>query len=991
MEFFVGLLLLAAVTWFLAGPIMLILHTTKLNALEETVRRLTRELDRLKSTPSPSPEKNVLASTAESARSANREVILAAIHRAAAESGPETAGTIASVSKISPLDSPSSVASNPTAQEVIEDLEGLEESSTSTLAAIVSEPPAPAKAAPQTGGFDELVASQWLSWVGAVAVMIGVGFALKYAIEEQMLNPAARVVLGMLGGVTAFALGVFAMRKDYRVLAEGLAGAAMGTLYFSLFAAFRWYELLPQSVAFTGMVLVTAVGLSFAGIFYSLPSAVLAMIGGFLTPYMLSKGDGDISTLFTYILILDLGVLALATFRNWGQLHLVNFGGTVLIWLGWLANGYHPDELWLTVGWISVFGVLFSLLGVWRHVLRGEESSRSDTTLMQLTPLAYFGALYGLTRPLHSDYHGLMALLVAAYYLGLGAFAYLRNRGNNQVVVSLVGIGLSFVTLAVPLQWTGHWITIAWALESLLLIEIGLRYSKPGFRVTGFALLAVVQLHMMLYGLGTLARPEEFDTRFVREMLGPSNLVVEAPKSAFYGLINGRSLSFLANAVVLAILAWEYRRREKELVRQPSTETLRQLGILQGLPDGHQVTAWLMPAVPIVVLSMGLLETFVYGVHAHWSGPAHLSVLPIWFAIFSFGVLLAFRGLTDVPSLGRLAQGLYTITGGLLLVSLLALWFDSRFPVDGPWGMVLFSPRGFGFLTALGAAAAGASLFSTRREAETAGWTFGDALTVAVPLVVLGLCLTEVYAFGQRHDWTWAAHWSAVGIGLALVTMGVRWWGERGETSPHPLLKLSQLFYAGLAGVVLVLFFGTLSDESAHGRHALEDAWRLPLLNPRGISLGTITIAGVLGWRWTARDRDAPLWLPSHRGVSLGLFAYIVMFLLLTIEVFAQGKQHSWKTTTSLAITGVWSLMAMGTIGAGLICRSAPIRVVALAVLTITTAKVFLYDVWYLDKPIRAAAFFGLGLALFATTFLYRRFQGQLKDWIQPTSRTNGD
>ncbi len=280
--------------------------------------------------------------------------------------------------------------------------------------------------------FNEMDASQWLTWIGALAVMIGAGLGLKYAIENQYLGETGRVALGILSGVATFVGAAYAMKKDYRVLAEGLAGAAMGILYFSLFAGFQWYELMPQSVAFGGMIVVTAVGLSFAGVFNSLPAAVLAMIGGFLTPYMLSKGGGHVTTLFTYILILDLGVLALATFRSWGQLHLLNFGGTLIIWMGWLANGYRPEELWLTVAWITLFAVVFSLMGLWRHVIRKETSSTPDMALMLLTPIAYFAALYGLTKAEYSNWHGIMALLVAAYYLGLGCSRSSAIRGTTR-------------------------------------------------------------------------------------------------------------------------------------------------------------------------------------------------------------------------------------------------------------------------------------------------------------------------------------------------------------------------------------------------------------------------------------------------------------------------------------------------------------------------------------------------------------------------------
>ena len=998
--------------------------------------------------------------------------------------------------------------------------------STSSSKGVESEAPArpsPApRTVPQTNWFNEMDAIQWITWIGAVTIMIGVGLGLRYAIEKEYLGPIGRVALGILSGVATFVGAAYAMKKDYRVLAEGLAGAAMGILYFSLFAGFQWYDLMPQSIAFGSMIVVTAVGLSFAGVFNSLPSAVLAMIGGFLTPYMLSKGGGNVSTLFSYILILDLGVLALATFRSWGRLHLLNFGGTLIIWFGWLANGYRPEELWLTVAWITLFAVVFSLMGLWRHVIRKETSSTPDMALMLLTPIAFFAALYGLTKAGYSDWHGIMALLVAAYYLGLGVFAFLRNPGNNQIVVTLVGVGLSFVTLAVPLQLTGHWIVIAWAVESLLLIEIGLRYEKPGFRLTGFGLLAVVQLHMVFYAGGTLTGPDDFTTGFVRRLWEDPSTVATG-KTALGGVINGRSLSFLANAIVLAILAWEYRRREKSARIEGVDETWKTIGIGGRVPDAGRITTILIPLVPVMVLAMGLLETFVFGVRAHWSLATHLSMLPIWLSLFAVATLLAFRRMADVGTLGALAKFLYGVTGCLFLLFLLLPFPDWGIVDAGLWGQMIFNPRGIGFLTALGAALVGAIQFTRSAPEDTDSRSIASSLTIAVPLVLLGMCLTETFAFGQRHDWLWAtqlsqvtawfsifsvgtliaSRWlsrsaaltmlskllyigtgglllllmatsfgdivshgqtvvleaysrpllnprglcllggaisivlgvygqvasakrdhnfvtalklaaplvllalcllesyaygqrqdwiwatfvSATGICLAIFAYLSRWIGHRFDIRQSPLTGLSQVFYVGLSAVILVLFLGTLGDWGSRVRGTLDTVWLIPFLNPRGVCFCLAIASAWAGRMLVADDSEAEnreYLIPTRAGLPLGLFAYAIAFLMFTIEVYAFGKQQDWRTATALAITGTWALMAIATTGAGLVKRSAPIRILALGLFALTTLKVFLYDIWYLDKTIRWAACIGLGVTLFSTSFLYRRFREQLKDWIKP-------
>jgi|GEM_PF-1709373 len=1170
-----GLLGFAVVIWLLAGPFLFFSHSARISSLTEEIQRLRRELD--KRVTAQSTRLSSLSDEVHQLRDqeGDRAAFTGAVSPTSApgESPPVSPAEssvpgiplhtqptkLPSQASPPPLTAASEVtpppviaavfaleASQPVAAEdpsvwLDDSQAGLASSEPTRNAAevwrdrlerrqqvIVGKKPGDraASVAQSASPFTEMDASQWMSWIGAIAVMIGMGYFLKYAIEEQWLGPIGRVAIGILGGMAVFVAAAFGMKKDYRVLAEGLAGAAMGILYFSLFAAFQWYDLMPQLVAFGGMILVTAVGLSFAGKFNSLPSAVLAMIGGFLTPYMLSKGGGNVSTLFTYILILDLGVLALATFRNWGSLHLLNFGGTLLIWMGWLANGYQPEELWLTVAWITLFAIVFSLMGLWRHVIRRETSNTPDMALMLLTPIAYFGALYGLTKAQYSDYHGIMALLVAMYYLALGVFAFVRNPGNNQIVVTLVGVGLSFVTLAVPLQLTGHWIVIAWAVESLLLIEIGLRYEKPGFRLTGFALLAVVQMHMVMYAGGTLTGPQEFTTGFVRR-LWEDPVSVEAGKSAVGGVINGRSMSFLANAIVLAILAWEYRRREKT-ARIHGTDFLQQLGFSGHFPDAGRVSLILIPLVPVMVLAMGLLETLVFGVRAHWTVSTHLSMLPIWLSLFAVTTLFSFKQMNDVSTLGALAKCLYGITGCLLLMFFMTQFPDWSSGPDPLWGRTLFNPRGVGFLSALGAVLVGAIQFSRSESEESENRSIGTSLTLAVPFVLLGMCLTETYALGRRSNWLWATQLSLAGIWLAVFSIGTliaaRWlkdvrklgrlsnlfylataglmllllvttfgdaaaqgptlkaeaWsrpllnprgislligaislslGVMGKSTPEcqrdrmfacamllavpitllamclietyaygkrdlwiwashmsslgiwlslfavavlfasrrwvservPLTVLSQLLTVAQCGVVSLLFLGTLVDWNHAIRMTLSSVWSYPFLNPRGACFLLAVWATLVGWKFSLRREDSELdidrsRLPAFDGNQLALLAYVIGFMMFTVEVFAFGKQHSWGTATSLAITGTWAVLALTTIGAGFAKKSATIRILALGVFALTTAKVFLYDVWYLDKPIRVAAFMGLGVALFVGSFLYRRFSGQVKDWIKPMS-----
>ena len=385
---------------------------------------------------------------------------------------------------------------------------------------------------------------------------------------------------------------------------------------------------------------------------------------------------------------------------------------------------------------------------------------------------------------------------------------------------------------------------------------------------------------------------------------------------------------------------------------------------------------------------MCLTETFAFGQRRDWLWATQLSQVGAWFAMFSVGTLIAARWLGNSGSLTLLSKLLYVGTGGLLLLLMVTTFGDivmhGQTVKAEAYSRVLLNPRGLCLL--VGAISLLLGVYG-QATSEKRDHNFVTALKLASPIVLLALCLLESYAYGQRHGWIWATFVSATGICLAGFASLTRLVGQRFDIQRGPLTGLSQVFYVGLAAVIVVLFLGTLGDWESRVRGTLDRVWLIPFFNPRGVCFLLGVVSAWAGRMLVAEDEEAEnreYLIPTQGGLPLGLFAYAIAFLMFTIEVFAFGKQRDWGTATALAITGTWALMAIATTGAGLIKRSAPIRILALGLFALTTLKVFLYDIWYLDKTIRWAACIGLGITLFATGFLYRRFRDQLKDWIKP-------
>ncbi|HTI51535.1 MAG TPA: DUF2339 domain-containing protein, partial [Planctomycetaceae bacterium] len=633
MEPILILLGLAAAAWLLLGPILLIVLWIRLRRVEDDVRRLRRvQLAKTEGVEPAVPAAAVAPRAAQPQRpppqSEPAEAVLWIDEPAQAEP-PSIPGVVPA----KPGDDAGTP--RPAAPRAVE--------------ALASSKPASEK---EAFSLEELLAGKWMTWVGALAVVIGAGFALKYAIDNQFLGERGRVALGIITGMACFAGGAVAVKRNYRFLGQGLVGAALGILYLSLYFA-NDYGLIPKEAAFGAMIAVTASGLAFSTIFNAQPTAILGLLGGFLSPIMVSSGTDARWILFSYLFLLDLGVLGIAGFRKWQPLQVLAFAGTVFMWLGWFGKYYAPEKFSDTFILLTAFFLLFALLGVFHNVLRRKPAEQGDFFLILATPVAYFGALYYITNRDYSAWQGLLAIVLAGAYLAIAVLAMQRHPAGKTTILALGGIAASFLTVAVPLQLTGHWIAVAWAAEAVLLVELGLRFDQAKLRLAGFGLLGVVQMILVFYSLRTFADPAAFETRFlprtsdvvVQGVLPDTPQPVTTTAAArevpsWSSVFNGRSFSFLASAAALGILAWEYRRRRTafeagRLATGAPTRTLLDDSIFGAIPPA----ALMIAAIPLTLMGLLIVETFAFGHARHWLFPTYTGLFEIWTALAALSLV----------------------------------------------------------------------------------------------------------------------------------------------------------------------------------------------------------------------------------------------------------------------------------------------------------------------------------------------------------------
>lgn len=416
-------------------------------------------------------------------------------------------------------------------------------------------PPA-AQASPRTETVESVIAGRWLNYVGIIAMLFGIAFFLKYAFESNWVGPRARVGICVLLGAAFFPWSGRLLTKGYRYFSEGIAGLGASVLYLSLWAGWHYYQLFPQSAAFWMMIVVTFVTTSVALRRDSQRIALIALLGGVLTPWLVNTGDNHEITLFTYLAVLAAGMLALGRTRDWRTLAPIQFVFTLLYFWEWYERFYADGELLPTFLFATLFLVIFAALPV-LHGGRKTGLSNLDALIFFSNSIAYFLALRAMLWPDRRWALTLSVLALAAAHLAAErAVPRVKAPGDTLARVLFGGLALTFATLAIPIRLERYWITIAWAVEGFVLIASGLRARLAAIRWAGFLLILVVLGRLTLLQIPA----EQFllNPRFATFAISVMCLLLAGRLAQSPGIQSGEteSLAFAAAPVAANIYAF---------------------------------------------------------------------------------------------------------------------------------------------------------------------------------------------------------------------------------------------------------------------------------------------------------------------------------------------------------------------------------------------------------------------------------------------------
>ncbi len=861
--------------------------------------------------------------------------------------------------------------------------------------------PAPAPAI----NLEQFMGAKLFAWVGGLALFLGILFFVKMSIERGWISPELRTAIGFVIGTGLVAGGTVMHRRErYATLAHTLCATGIVILYGVTFAAHALWQISPLNqpiVAFGMMSFITGTAFLLAVRLNAQVIAVLGMLGGFLTPIICSTGRDNPFGLFSYIALLDIGVLAVAKNKRWLHLTALAACGTVLMQAGWMIKFFHTSNYamgsatWVPVAVFLGFAVLFMIAALWSGQ-RDDEDIFPAGSALALCGSALFTAFIFLGYGAITE----RPLLLYTFVLGINAVTMLVVWSQPRVIMAH-GI-VAVVTFAHLSIWTSIKLTTELLPSALgIFLVFGLlhtafailmeRRSPMRSSLTGWV--PVVTLVLLLLPVLSLDA--------MSLAIWPVILIVDLLIIAV-AVMTRILLPVLAALVLTLVTAGAWLFRWPQEIGGSLSSFLFVLGgfavlfsIASSFLSRKLPKAGFASLLPVSSAVLPFLLLILATLRLQIANPSPVFGLALLLVLFLLG-LVRISGITVLAP---------TALGCVLALEW--AWHQQSFKVEHAvlpliWYLgfyAIFTAFPFVFQKQLAArklpwittAAAGIGTFSLVYRLVILSWPneMMGLLPVAFATAPM-LCLIFVlkhHAADNPARLTQLAWFG--GVALFFITL------------VFPIQFEKQWITIGwaLEGAALCWFFRRVPHPGLRGTGAalLAIAFARLALNPAVLSYHTRGETPILNWQLYAYGVSAMamffaayrLTPPDHCWNKINLRALfcsmggILLFLLLNIEIAdafspAGGRSITFDFDGNLArnmtYTIAWALFALTLLVLGIWKRNPPTRYAGIGLLVVTLLKLFLHDLSNTDSGYRIGALIAVALIALAASFLYQRF-----------------
>ena len=365
--------------------------------------------------------------------------------------------------------------------------------------------------------------------VGVLVLLVGVVLLLRLLSDYIEISIALKLMsIGIIGlGLAALGLKLAKNRFAYGIT---LQGAGLAIAYLTTFFAYSVYHVINSLPSFMALGILSALTVALAVRQNAFPLALLALSGGFFAPILTSSDIGNLATLFSYYLLLNVTIAIIAHYRTWKMLNLLGVMVTFGLAYYWGAtenlSAVIEAQRWSLVSLVALH-VLLYLFVVIRYAQQliaynalneegftcadsvhnintVDKAHRAnnlyifpiDTGLLFSVPILAFGLFAALLESI-SNALTITSAVLAMIYLSIGWVFIRRSQRYALITEGMLALGFGFLALVIPLAFDAEWIAFGWSVQGLALVWFG-RRSLRAWSVLFGLLLQLLSIAMLL-------------------------------------------------------------------------------------------------------------------------------------------------------------------------------------------------------------------------------------------------------------------------------------------------------------------------------------------------------------------------------------------------------------------------------------------------------------------------------------------------------------
>ena len=408
---------------------------------------------------------------------------------------------------------------------------------------------------------EKFIGENILNKIGIIITIIGVAIGAKYSIENNLISPLTRIILGYFTAIGLLGFGI-KLKKNYESYSAVLVSGSIVILYFITFFAYSFYGLIDQIPTFILMVIFTSFAVVAAISYNRQIIAHIGLVGAYAVPFLLSNDSGRAEILFGYMAIINIGILIISFKKYWKYLYYSAFIFTWLIYAFWYVFDYRPAEHYgLALTFLTVFFFIFYITFIAYKLLKNEAYNISDVILLLVNSFVFYGLGYAILSDdkTGSELLGLFTLCNAIIHFIVSVLFYKKKLGDKKLFYLASALVLVFITITIPVQLDGNWVTLLWIGEAALLFWLG--------RTKGISVYEKLSYPLMLLAFLSILQDwsEEYNSNFYGRYY---SIGIDNYETSIFNIHFLTSLLFIA---AFGFIMWTYRKEDYKSAFKPDS------------------------------------------------------------------------------------------------------------------------------------------------------------------------------------------------------------------------------------------------------------------------------------------------------------------------------------------------------------------------------------------------------------------------------------